>query len=384
MSLIRLLNCSIIELINSKKMFTETRTLSKEDKLERREHSVELREFSRNIYEEIKRENDDKEIIDEELRVKTDFFKGNDGYTDEKIEEDNRLVNKKKKKFSKEKNKNSNGEIFEKVQACFFYRMLREKYLVVRSSDFDDLNGADGQIIERATGNIICTIDDSSTIDPDNIEEKKKKVLEQNINGGSKIRYGLTFEKKENSDDMELIGKELEGIPLFFLHVSEERLNELLNEMNYDLNGSPSEKEFEIFGELVDMMIEEKEEIVKGIKERSEKKTTENEEVEKELNFCKNVLMKDCEENISEIKEDLEQSDRMGKKRKKSLQESLKISMKKKDDLENRINRLENNINNFFMTEKHKVIALENFDKVDELFEEMKKTADELFEKQKM
>ncbi|MCK4800019.1 hypothetical protein KAS31_03495, partial [Candidatus Parcubacteria bacterium] len=160
--------------------------------------------------------------------------------------------------------------------------------------------------------------------------------------------------------------------------------NELLNEMNYDLNSSPSEKEFEIFNELIDMMIEEKEEIVKGIKERSGKKTTENKEVEKELNFCKNVLMKDREKDISEVEEDLEQSDRMGKKRKESLQKSLEIFTKEKDDLENRINQLENNINNFFMTEKNKIIVLGNFDKVDELFEEMKKTANELFKKQEV
>ena len=365
-------------------MFNELRILSEKNISERKEHSIELCKFSEDISKEINEEGGDKNIVDKELRVKTAFFKGNDGYTDKGIEEDNRFVDQKKEKFKKEKNKNSNGEIFEKVQACFFYRMLREKYLVVRSADFDDLNGADGQIIERATGNIICTIDDSSTIDPDDIEEKKKKVLEQNINGGSKIRYGLTFEEKGNSGDMELVGKELEGIPLFFLHISEERLNELLNEMNYDLNSSPSEKEFEIFNELIDMMIEEKEEIVKGIKERSGKKTTENKEVEKELNFCKNVLMKDREKDISEVEEDLEQSDRMGKKRKESLQKSLEIFTKEKDDLENRINQLENNINNFFMTEKNKIIALENFDKVDELFEEMKKTANELFKKQKI
>ena len=113
-----------------------------------------------------------------------------------------------------EKKLMSNGERFEKLKTAVMHKAFKEKFIVARSSRYDDIkNGIDNVIIEKETGNIVCAVDDVATDENSKqFEEKKRKVIEKNMAGGAKLKYGITIDKRGWMHKTEL-----HNIPVFHL-----------------------------------------------------------------------------------------------------------------------------------------------------------------------
>lgn len=163
----------------------------------------------------------------------------------------------------KEKKKHRDGEKFEMLKTALFSKFLGEKFIIARSSEYDDIKrGVDNLILEKATGNLVCAFDevvDLSEKDKkkkenemkDRYEEKKKKIKDQNIEwGGGKIKYGIGMK------DGKVILKEYENTPIFYLKVLKEELYKNLDKLIPSFD-EKSPEEIELFDNLINSLSEQ-------------------------------------------------------------------------------------------------------------------------------
>ncbi len=155
-----------------------------------------------------------------------------------------------------ENKKRSSGSLMEMATTGIFYKILKDKFLVVRASVYDDYhNGIDNVLVDKETGQVICAFDEirvgGSENDKQRLKEKFNKINNKLRQGGSKLDYGLTFGKEKESGEMKLVRKTIKNIPIFCLGLSQEELNQLLAGMNYNLTAEPSQEETEIFDKLI-------------------------------------------------------------------------------------------------------------------------------------
>ena len=132
--------------------------------------------------------------------------------------------------------KHIKGEKAELFILANLYKFLGDNFIIVRSSYYDDIdNGVDTIVFDKKSGNIICAFDETSAFSP-HFEEKKKKILKKNINGGVRLKYGLKLERTNNSTDIK--GAPVQNIPIFYLPIEMEEVErELLNKIDsLDLN----------------------------------------------------------------------------------------------------------------------------------------------------
>ena len=327
----------------------------RDNKSEKKENIRKLHEFSGAVSEEIIQKYGGKKIVNKNIKINTEFFCENDSYAKEKIKEDEESVKEKKEEFEgkKKKWKDNNGELFEEVMACILHRILKERYLVVRSSDYDDLNnGVDILIIDPETNEVVFLVDNITTFRDDfeamkAIEDKEDKVLNKNMNGGAEMEYGFAFKENEQSHNIELTGERRKGIPIFSMHLYGKELDELLNGMDYDLNNDPSKIELETFDELVRIMKIESKQMIEKIQEKSKDDAEEMKEKEIQLNYFRNVKMKD----------------------KKGKGETME-----------EIRKIEEYMNNYQVRKENKKISLASLEKTEILFEKIKEVRDNSFQ----
>jgi len=201
-----------------------------------------------------------KENFDDCYRI--DVKKFSDVYCKEKIEKDIAAVQEKEntfkelEKINEEKikealsyrkspdqlldidEKMTKGSVFEILKTSLFNKFLKEDFLVLRTSRYDDIkNGVDNMILEKNGKNVICAIDDvTQTKLSTYFEEKKKEILHKNLElNGVKIKYGVYFEKDKNGQRVLRKGP-LENIPLFYLPLTQDYLKEGLNNFIPSLN----------------------------------------------------------------------------------------------------------------------------------------------------
>ena len=141
-----------------------------------------------------------------------------------------------KKKVEKENI--SQGILFEIFKTSLFNKFLKENFLILRSSRYDDIkNGVDNLILEKNEKNVICAIDDvTQTKLSGYFEEKKKEILHKNLElNGAQLKYGVYFEKDKNGQRLLKKGP-LKNIPLFYLPLTQDYLKEGLNNFIPSLN----------------------------------------------------------------------------------------------------------------------------------------------------
>ena len=161
--------------------------------------------------------------------------------------------------WNEEKKEKNFGELWEKAKTVILNKIIGTKFIVVRASKHDDYeNGVDNIIINKETGNVVCAFDEVSAEKGTEKEvEKSEKVEEKNKEGGATIKYGLTVNKEK-----QIIKKEINNIPIFYLRLSGEDLVKLLHEMDYK-SEKLSEIELNVFGDLVDSLKEQLKELEK-------------------------------------------------------------------------------------------------------------------------
>lgn len=125
---------------------------------------------------------------------------------------DKRYVDWKKKEFKVNQDKSAAvGELLELSEALASKELLGNRFLVVRTSEFDDFrNGVDEIIFDEKTGTIVGAVD--ATSDPKSkataLMQKPEKLRE-----GVSLKYGLAIEGGVFRI------KPVSGLPLFTIYV---------------------------------------------------------------------------------------------------------------------------------------------------------------------
>ncbi len=141
----------------------------------------------------------------------------------------------------------ANPEAQEMAVTAALYKFLPDDYVAVRTSKYDDyVNGIDTLIVNRKTGEAVCTIDEFSAPEKSERGEKKmKKILSKARQGGARAKYGLGYTEGR------LTKKPVGRIPAFNLRLSSRDLHELMAEMGGDIDAAPTEKEKAIISALI-------------------------------------------------------------------------------------------------------------------------------------
>jgi len=183
---------------------------------------------------------------------------------------------------------NKHGIIFEMLVTVIFNKILKKEFIIVHTSTEDDLtHHADNIIIERKTGNVVCTLDEANVnVGSKRYYKKLDEVESYNKKNGTIIKDGIEL-NKENK----LVETTIKNVPLFLLQISEKRLKEVLEKININLgeNGSEinvSEIELEVFDELVESLTKQtkmllNEKLPREVKENIKKFEASLEKIEK-------------------------------------------------------------------------------------------------------
>lgn len=150
----------------------------------------------------------------------------------------------------------------EMAVTALLHKILKEEFLVVRASAYDDyMHGVDNLILNKHTGEVICAFDevheDSTITNRDRKDKKEEKIEKIAKKGGVKARYGLSLSEGT------LSRSKMENTPVFYLSLKTDELKQLLSEMNFDSDGNLAEVEYEIFGTLVASLREQRSRLLK-------------------------------------------------------------------------------------------------------------------------
>ena len=151
----------------------------------------------------------------------------------------------------KESRLNHRGTIVEMAITSILYKFLHDKYIVMRSSTFDDYeNGVDNVIVHKETGEVICAFDEVyDSHDHERVEAKDKKILNKAMKGGVKIKYGFSLESE--GDVRKLVKQEIKNVPAFYLAMSDVQLDALLLNKDIDSLENISDEERIVFTKLL-------------------------------------------------------------------------------------------------------------------------------------
>ncbi|MCK5084834.1 MAG: hypothetical protein KAQ64_04235 [Candidatus Pacebacteria bacterium] len=154
-----------------------------------------------------------------------------------------------------------NGTIWEKMTVIILNKILGEDFIIVHSSINDDTyHSIDTLIIDKKTGEIVCTLDEVETdLEKSIYYEKIRKLAKINEKfGGAFIEDGLELK------DGKLINKNIRNIPIYLFQISEEDFEKVLAGMNIDSMEKVSDIELEIFDEMIKSLEKQNNELQKG------------------------------------------------------------------------------------------------------------------------
>lgn len=149
----------------------------------------------------------------------------------------------------------SNGLVLEMALTVLLHRLIGSEFIVARASTYDDYaNGVDTVIIDKTTGTVVCTFDEvTDDAGGNRYAQKLDKTTLKAKRGGTTIRYGLTF-AAGSGDKQQLVKKEINNVPLFYLALDRLQLNDLLKALPTDIRQAPSATELALFDHLTTLL----------------------------------------------------------------------------------------------------------------------------------
>ena len=203
-----------------------------------KDKSIELREFGCPLNEdgrinmaafegfyppdEIKR--DQEKVLEREKKFKKD----DESVKDKKIGQGRNVA------FSKEgfNPKENRGEQLEIIVTYVFQQLFNERFLVARSSRYDDVfNGVDHLILDRETGNPVCAFDEIASVSGPLITEKQERILRRNQEGGVALKYGLDL-KPSRTGLPEIQLSQLKNLPIFCFSFPSDEIRRAVQELS--------------------------------------------------------------------------------------------------------------------------------------------------------
>lgn len=149
----------------------------------------------------------------------------------------------------------SNGVVLEMALTVLLHRLIGNEFIVARASVYDDYaNGVDTVIIDKTTGDVVCTFDEvTDDAGGNRYAQKLEKTTAKAKRGGTTIRYGLTFEA-DAAGNRQLVKQEITHVPLFYLALDRQQLNELLAALPTDIHQPPNDTELALFDHLMTLL----------------------------------------------------------------------------------------------------------------------------------
>ena len=210
---------------------TKKENLKIKERIEIRENAEKINTFIEKISEKLKEEG---VPVNTDCRINMNPFRKAFGFKEKDVIEHKRYIKKKEKEFcedltGEEKREKEEekitiaGERFERLKTAILYKAFKEKFIVVRSSLYDDIrNGVDNVIVEKETGNVICAMDEITTNEKNTasrFENKKEDAERKNIEeGGAKLEYGISVKEGK------IIKKKIGDIPVLCVSIDQETL----------------------------------------------------------------------------------------------------------------------------------------------------------------
>lgn len=216
-----------------------------------------LREVANDISRELKEKFGAEKLISSDCSIRMEPFKALDA---EQVSKDREFIKEREKEWSGIKTTEEDGEQLnpeekkridvlndklvrewlerkkkekskqlEMVVTILLHKAFGDKYVVVRSSRYDDYaGGVDNVIVNKQTGAIICAVDDLRENErSDRRAEKDKEVLKKTRAGGAELAYGFTFK------DGKIERKTMKNLPVFCLGLDETEYDEIINAIEY-------------------------------------------------------------------------------------------------------------------------------------------------------
>ncbi|MFA5841143.1 MAG: hypothetical protein WC847_02645 [Candidatus Paceibacterota bacterium] len=153
---------------------------------------------------------------------------------------------------NKDISKSNQAEI---VITALLHKVLKEKFLVVRSAVFDDYkHGIDNLILDKETGMVISAFDEviENLGDKDKGPSKKiEKIKKIALKGGTEAKYGIALK------DNQLTRAHTRNIPVFYLTLEGKNLTELADSLFKDSDNN-ADVEVKLFSHLVQSIREQK------------------------------------------------------------------------------------------------------------------------------
>jgi|WetSurMetagenome_2_1015567.scaffolds.fasta_scaffold69470_3 hypothetical protein len=161
--------------------------------------------------------------------------------------------------FKKEKLGDKSKQM-EMIALSVLYKVLKEKYIVVHSSVYDDYeNGMDNILVDKETGDVICAFDElHNNPRGTRYDEKMEKVIKAAKTGGKTIRYGFTIENKKIAE------RPMRNLPIFMLSLTDIQLNDAIRDVSLSTKGSPNKEEIKIMHIFIENLRFQLEEIRKN------------------------------------------------------------------------------------------------------------------------
>jgi len=169
--------------------------------------------------------------VDKNLRIDNNHPIFKDSFSEKEIDEDNQKINKAESQFLKnkksmtesesEKETISSGEALEILKTYLINKHCQQKLICVRTSRYDDIfNQVDNIIIDKENGEILAALDEVADIGSNLYYQKYKKVRENNLTEGTKVKYAITL-KDENNFTSQC---NLTNVPMVLFALSEQVL----------------------------------------------------------------------------------------------------------------------------------------------------------------
>ena len=157
----------------------------------------------------------------------------------------------------REKKEASKSNQAEMIITALLHKVLKERFLVVRASVFDDYkHGIDNLILDKETGAVICAFDEVLENEGDKERgamKKIEKIKRIAVKGGTEAKYGVALKEQK------LVRSSARNIPVFYLTLESKDLIELADDLFEHQEGSTTKAEEKLFAHLVQSIKEQKE-----------------------------------------------------------------------------------------------------------------------------
>lgn len=190
---------------------------------------IDMEAFSRGVYAQ--------DVIN---RDKEYIIKMNQRWQDQQARLGHRTENEDDKKLRQ-------GERLEILKTALFQKYLGQDFIVIRSSEYDDVvGGVDNVIVDRRSGNLVCAFDEVGEESGALFDNKKTRVTVRNKFGGAKLRYGFSV----GSDKKITLGP-IDNIPIFYLAMSPEKIEAALRSFDEQAKSEQDRAAFRSFLDLI-------------------------------------------------------------------------------------------------------------------------------------